>query len=56
MKALKSLKVIFVGLAIAAGAALAAATMIPVADSAPDLTSDPILHHAADASYRQLGV
>lgn len=56
MKTTKSLTIIFVSLAIAAGAALAAATIVPVVGSMPDVTSDPILHHAAETSYRHLGV
>ncbi|MFN0160611.1 MAG: hypothetical protein ACKVQQ_05225 [Burkholderiales bacterium] len=56
MKTTKSLTMIFVSLAIAAGAALAAATIVPVVGTTPDMTTDPILHHAAEASYRHLGV
>lgn len=56
MKTTHSLTVIFVGLAIATVAAVAAATIVPVSDGMPDATSDPILQHAAETSYRQLGV
>jgi hypothetical protein len=56
MKTARSFAVVLLTLALAAGAALAAANFAPVTDAAPEINADPILRQAADTSYKHLGV